>query len=272
MKKILLSITAVLTLGAVNAQVYTANDTVAFQAWTSVDLDADGNEWIVADLTGAGTSLDAQGGCAISASWIGSGPLTPDNVFASPVIDMSAATGGSITWGAGNVETTASGWFEEHYACYIVTNLATVLTGTFPTPIFEGTLTAGEVMETQTIDISAEVAGQATVYVVFRHFNCTDENFLIIDDVAVTGNFASTDDNELSVSTFPNPAVDVLNINLNQNAQTISIYSLDGQLISTEEVNTNTVSINVADLAPGVYLYEAITADGTRARNTFVKK
>ncbi len=271
MKKILLSITAVFAFAAVNAQVYSANDTTAFQAWTSVDLDGDGNEWNVIDLTGAGTALDGQGGCAISNSWISSGALTPDNVFASPVIDLSGATGATLNFGAGNVETT-NNWWEEHYAVYIVTDLATILTGTFPTPVYETTLPAGGVMQTESIDISAEAAGQATVYIVFRHFNCTDMNFLIIDDLEVNGAFASTDGEELTVSTFPNPATDILNIKLNQNAETVSIYSLDGQLVSTEEVNSSNISLNVAHLAAGTYFYEVTTNEGTRARNTFVKK
>jgi hypothetical protein len=275
MKKILLSAVALMGLTAATAQIYSANDSTAFAAWTNVDMDGDGMGWTAADLSGgANTLYNEQGGCAVSYSYDNStGPLTPDNVFASPAIDMSTALSGTLSWGAGNGETTASGWYEEHYAVYVVTNLATVLTGTFPTPVFEGTLTAGEVLETQSFDVSADVAGQATVYIVVRHFDCTDEFAILFDDVALNGDFTGTDESSLEVlSAFPNPTTDVLNINLNSNVETVSILSLDGKLISNEVVNANKVVLNVADLAAGVYFYEVVTAEGTKLRNKFIKK
>lgn len=277
MKKILLSIAAVAAITGVNAQIYSANDAAGFATWTFYDLDGDTYNFAAGDLTGAGTVLDAQGPCLISNSWVSAGggtPLTPNNIAVSPVIDCSAAVGVTVVVKAGNVETTASGWFEEHYAIYVVNGaqLAAAITGTFPTAAYEGTLAAGEVMETQTLNVTSSAAGQSSVYIILRHFNCTDENFILFDDIVVTGQFASVDENSLTASAYPNPTTDVLNLSFNSQVQVVNIYALNGEIISTIEVNALTSTFDVSTLAPGVYFYEAVTSEGTRARNTFVKQ
>lgn len=276
MKKTLLSISAMLAfaIGA-NAQIYSANNAAGFATWTFLDVDNDTYNWTAVDLTTGGSALASQGECILSNSWIGPGagtPLTPNNLAISPLINCSAADGVTLQFGAGSIEATTSGFYEEHYAVYVVTNTAAIIAGTFPTPVYEGTLAAGEVMETQTINITSQAAGQSTVYLVIRHFNCTDENFMIIDDLVVSGQFASVEENNLAVSVYPNPAVDVLNLSFNSQVQHVTIYSLSGQVISTVSVNALTAKVDVSVLAPGVYFYEAVTSEGVRARNTFVKQ
>lgn len=276
MKKILLSVFAVASLAAANAQVYTCNDSTGFAAWTSYDNDGDGFEWEPADLTtSTNTFQAARGGCATSFSYDNTGAtaLTPDNLFVSPAIDLTGATGATLDWGAGSSETTASGWYEEHYAVYVATtaDLPGLATGTFPTPVYDAALSAGETWETQSADISAW-AGQSGVYIVVRHYNCTDEFILMFDDVEVYGQYASVEENNLEVSVYPNPANDVLNFTLNADAETVSVYGLDGKLISTEYVNASTGTIDVSALAEGTYFYEFTTADGSISRDTFVKK
>lgn len=274
MKKILLSVAAIAIFGSVNAQVYTATDSVDFAGWNFVDLDADGHNWSAMEWAGSGSWYEAAGGAMNSYSYDNAtaSPLTPDNLAVSPVIDLTGSVGVTLTWSAGTGETTASGWHEEHYAVYVVTDFAPLLLGTYPTPVFETTLADGETLYNESVDITAQAAGSATVYVVFRHFNCTDEFTLMVDDVNVYGAFASTDENELTVTTFPNPATDVLNISLNQPANNVAVYSMDGQMIINEQVNSTTVTVDVAGLTAGMYLYEVTTADGLRSRSTFVKK
>lgn len=276
MKKILLSVFAVASLASANAQVYSCNDSTGFAAWTSYDNDGDGFEWAPIDFTASTNPFQAAaGGCAVSYSYDNgtAAALTPDNIYISPSFDLSGATGATLEWAAGSSETTASGWYEESYAVYVITaaDIPGIATGTFPTPVYDGTLAAGEVMEAQSFDISS-MAGQSGVYMVVRHYNCTDEFILIFDDVEVYGQFASVEESNLEVSIFPNPTVDVLNFTLNANAETVSIYSLDGKLISTENVNASNGTIEVSNLNAGTYFYEFTTSEGDITRNTFVKK
>lgn len=76
----------------------------------------------------------------------------------------------------------------------------------------------------------------------------------------------------LSAKTYPNPATEVLNIQLNTNASSVSILGLDGKVLSTEKVNSNEVSVNVANLVSGMYVYELTSTSGEVVRNSFVKK
>lgn len=276
MKRILLSLAVIATAGAVNAQLLSANDTTGFSTWTSYDLDGDTFNWGPADLTGVGTALDAAGQCYISNSYdnAASAPLTPDNALVSPMTDCSGATNVYLSWTTGNPETDASGWYEEHYAVYILTtaDLALLAGGTFPTAVFETTLTAGEVFFMEEVDVTAQAAGNADVYVAFRHYNCTDENWMILDDVVLSeSSSASIEEGSAVAKVYPNPANDVLNMVSSVEATSVSIIGMDGKVIATQTVNGTTTSVDVANLNAGVYFYEVATAQGV-IRNTFVKK
>ncbi len=78
-------------------------------------------------------------------------------------------------------------------------------------------------------------------------------------------------ENAIEAVAYPNPASDVLNIKMGENVEAVSIISMDGKVVSTQVVNGTTVSVPVADLNAGVYFYEVQTANGT-VRHTFVKK
>ena len=83
---------------------------------------------------------------------------------------------------------------------------------------------------------------------------------------------AGVNANEVNASVFPNPAVDVLNINLSENATSVAVLGMDGKVISKEVVSSNAIAVNVADLVSGVYFYEVTTENGSIVRNTFMKK
>lgn len=83
---------------------------------------------------------------------------------------------------------------------------------------------------------------------------------------------AGVNENTISASVYPNPASDVLNIKLTENATSVSIIGMDGKVISIESVNSNLVAVNVSNLVSGVYFYEVVAENGTVVRNTFVKK
>ena len=278
MKNFLLSAMAVLALSALNAQIFSSSDSADFATdWTSFDLDGDQNHWLANDFSGSGNAFyDARGGAAFSYSYSNStGPLTPDNLFinVNAPVDCSTASNVTLSWVAGSGEATATTWYEETYAVYAVTDYTQITMGNFPTPVFTDTLSAGGTAFTESIDISAIADGQSTVYIAFRHYNCQDEFALVIDDVVVNGDFASVEDNSLSVlKAFPNPAVEVLNITLNENAANVAIMTLDGKvMINNNTLNSTNVSVDVTDLAAGMYVYEVTTKDGRKVRNTFVK-
>lgn len=72
--------------------------------------------------------------------------------------------------------------FAENYAVYI-TSSSDANTIIAQAPVLEETLTKGRVLFTKEIDLSAFL-GQ-NVYLSFRHFNCTDKNILMVDNIKV---------------------------------------------------------------------------------------
>jgi hypothetical protein len=79
-------------------------------------------------------------------------------------------------------------------------------------------------------------------------------------------------ENEIVSSVYPNPASDVLNINLKASATSVSIISMDGKVVSTQNVTSNTVAVDLSNVLAGAYIYEIVAENGTVIRNTFVKK
>ena len=263
MKKILLSTVAILAMFTVNAQIYSAMDSAAWSVWDTYDLDMDNNEF--------GFFENLNGASAVSYSYDNaSGALTPDNLLVSPVLDLS--TGSNIML---NYKVTAidPDWASEHYAIYVVTDPLAVIAGNFPTPVQEETLPGSGILD-RSIDISAVADGQSTVYVVIRHYNSTDWFAIGFDDLTVTGDFASVEENSFSVlNAYPNPANEVLNITLNEDAANVAIMTVDGKVVvNSNEVNTTNVTVDVSGLAAGSYIYEVTTKDGRKVRNSFMKQ
>jgi hypothetical protein len=273
MKKILLSITAVVAAISVNAQttVYSedfsgvANWTPE-QAWQVADVVGDGKTWGFYNFAGATTlpaEFQALGIVAGSNSW-DTVALTPDNFFISPAVDLTGFTSASLSFTIGALDPD---WPAENYSVYVVTDVAQVATAT---PVLTETIATGGVLAVKTADISA-VAGSATATIVVRHHACTDQYILVFDNVVVTAGTGAGNVNSLTfeASVFPNPASDVLNINTNGvEVASIAIYSLDGKVVATG----NGTSVNVASLTEGMYIYEVVATNGAVSKNTFVKK
>ncbi len=177
MRKILPFLSFCILTISLNAQYFSENfNNGTLGQFTSVDNDGDGNEWNPAD---AGVD---DSGAAISNSWLGGTILTPDNLLTSSAIDLTnAGSVLSLEFVVANVETT-NNWWEEYYDV-IITSTDDVATIVSTTPEFGEALPEGGVFLSRSVDVSA-YAG-STIYVTFRHHNCTDENFLILDNVVL---------------------------------------------------------------------------------------
>ena len=156
-------------------------------SWTTIDSDGDGNDWMVAsNKISTGNGNNASNDCMLSQSYDNnSGALTPDNWLISPQVTL----GGSFSlWAAAQ----DASYFAEHFGIYVSTTSNTN-TGSF-TQLGEWTLSAkgGSKAEPRgtrvqsawaqyTVDLSA-YANQ-TGYIAIRHFGCTDQFYLLIDDL-----------------------------------------------------------------------------------------
>lgn len=180
MKKTLLFLCFAFTLG-MNAQShYSQNfNTPGLNSWTATDLNNDGLQWSNLNASGIEASLGA--GSLVSFSYDDNTEtaVTPNNLITSPVINLTAVTASNVNLFY-NFKTHAS-WPSEHYAVYVTTSNvpATIIAST---PVFETTVTNGN-LGTKQIDLSSYI-GQ-NIYISFRHFNCNDEYYLIIDNIDV---------------------------------------------------------------------------------------
>ena len=156
--------------------------------WTTIDADGDGYCWFVDnnDFGHDGTRSSAH-----SESYFSGSALDPDNYLVSPQVTL----GGSITFWA---SAYSSSWSAEHFGVAVSTTNGTNASAF--TTIQEWTMTAkGDGAKTghtrdggdraqgswyqYTVDLSA-YAGQ-TGYVAIRHFNCSNQWRLIVDDITV---------------------------------------------------------------------------------------
>lgn len=93
------------------------------------------------------------------------------------------------------------------------------------------------------------------------------ESYILGEPYEFNGAISGINDvNAVNVKAYPNPAVDVLHVNVE--AMRIDVYNAGGALVADA---SNADSVNVAHLPAGYYIAVVATADGT-ARIPFVKK
>ena len=146
--------------------------------WTTIDADGDWQNWYTFTPT---NTIDDNGNpyvfdatCATSASYIGSGPLTPDNWLITPKLDLQ---GTMSIWLRGQDPDYA----KEHFAIYLSTSGNSV--ADFTTTLVPETEATGVYVE-YNADLSAFEGQQG--YIAIRHFNCTDMYRLNVDNFTIT--------------------------------------------------------------------------------------
>ncbi len=192
-KLISLLVAALMVLSLVPAAAFASNDSraadpapvkgeqVAFwnfddvapldEGWLFVDADGDGLTWERSSLVSAnsGTYMIA------SASYDG-GARTPDNWAITPAVALPAGDQVSLRY----YVRTYSASYRENYRIYVGTdtNIESM------EPVTEDMLSENNTdWNEKVIDLSA-YAGE-TIYIAFRHYNCTDQWRFFIDDVEV---------------------------------------------------------------------------------------
>lgn len=250
------SATATTTINVTACETQTLPWTCGFESsdnlgcWKVIDADGDGYGW---DFTSSSFSPRTGSGAAFSASYINNvGVLNPDNWMITPKIQIPAE-GATIEWYEWAQDPND---YAEHYAVYVST------TGTNPSDfsnkIYEGNVPSPQTWRKHSRSL-AGFAGQA-VNIAFRHFNCSNMYWLIIDDISVTaGNHAGISEVEnANVSLYPNPVTNILNIDA-QGIQEVNVMDINGRTVMSMQ-NTNT--IDMTNLASGVYFVRVITTDG----------
>lgn len=143
-------------------------------SWTIIDSDGDGNNWTQFNPQNFSDSpFDAYDGSygVMSRSWQ-EDALTPDNWLISPQVDL----GGVLKY-----FIVDDGRYQETYRIYVSTTGTNI--ADFQ-PITDDLLSPASTTWTErTADLTA-FEGQRG-YIAFRQYNCTDQDFMIIDAVSI---------------------------------------------------------------------------------------
>jgi len=175
----------------------------------------------------------------------------------------------TLSW---KVRAAAASWSLENYSVYATNiNLITdlVASPTIFTEVYPGG-TTGNWLD-RTLDLSSFV-GQA-VYIAFRHHDCSDQDFLAIDDIVITAGDVSVDSHlASSFSIYPNPTTDIINISNGVDAiENAIITDLNGRVVKDVTFGIDQSQINISDLDQGVYILNA-TSNGKTITEKIVKK
>ena len=157
----------------------------SLNGWLSIDADGDGYSWSNSKIYSQTESGYQSWHSAMSHSCMETTPLTPDNYLATTKKYLITETSKLHFY----VSAENKNYSQEHYGIAISTK-SNYKVADFKT-IFEETLIKEDnpssshgVWYERTIDLS-EYAGQE-VYIAFRHFNCTDQFWINIDNVELT--------------------------------------------------------------------------------------
>lgn len=155
-------------------------------SWTLIDFDGDGRNWQ--------WYYDASDDNRLmtSRSWDGVA-LTPHNFLVTPAIILPNVPSHQSIFLDYQVAASGVTYYAEHYKVVVSTTGNSASDFTDANIVFEETLTAASsdwTFSLRNIDIT-QFKGN-TVYIAFIHYNCSDEDRLLIDDVEVyietTGN------------------------------------------------------------------------------------
>lgn len=104
----------------------------------------------------------------------------------------------------------------------------------------------------------------------YNYYYVVDNGICAADSITITAQVidcASIDEITLNSNVYPNPVSDVLNIDLKDNTNQVSLalYSIDGKLMSIPQYTANSlVSIEMSEYPQGVYVLRLISGDKTQ--------
>ena len=164
---------------AISAFPYTMGfePTDPISCWTFVDSDGDGYGWTNEFLVGDDYAHGGEYFMGSASYYNNVGALNPDDWMISPSIVVPAG-GLTLSWYAAAQDAS---YPNEYYAVYVSTTGSS--TTDFTTAVYQG-IVEGATYTHKVVSLDA-YAGQ-TIHIAFRHFNCSDEYWLKIDDVSLT--------------------------------------------------------------------------------------
>lgn len=237
--------------------------TATYDCWKFYDADQDGIGWFTSygqfqnqDGTPAETYGHESYGAMFSFSYYSNGQtgraLTPDDWAFTPAIAVPAEGNYSLSWYARGIDPNYAG---EYYSVYVTTTAAP---DESLEAVYSDSTTA--TWEQQIVNL-ADYAGQ-TVYIAFRHHNCTDKYALAVDKIRVgvagTENEGIDNAATIDINIYPNPASEVINIAA-EGVRLVEMLDVNGRVVLESRIGG---AIDLSSLASGVYMVRVTTDAG----------
>lgn len=224
-KLLFLTLVALLVPYAAKAQISTFPYLLDFESgldgWTVVNPTQTGTWQILEqDNTHSGTKVLA------SYSYYAGSPLTPNNWFVSPAIQLGSDAM-QLTW---YDCPYSSSYAADHYAVYVSTSGNDTASFTANAPLFDTVLSGGQWVK-RSVSLAA-YTGQ-TVYIAFRHYDCYNQWAVLIDDISIDvapncaapANFAITGITATEATVSWAPGTDFTNVELFLDSTSLGLVS-----------------------------------------------
>lgn len=159
------------------------------------------------------------------------------------------------------------------------------ITGTAPTNVLVGTVESPNALDTfvqyQNIGSVGNAWTQYSVnfsgisnnhkYIAIKHISTSATDRFAIDDVTYLPAALGTNSyskNNLKVNLFPNPANEIVTIEMDSELKWVEVYNLQGQKVKSSTSNT----ISVSDLTIGIYMIRVEDQNGRESIQKLVKQ
>ncbi len=133
---------------------------------------------------------------------------------------------------------------------------------------FEGGLPATSYLEVPP-PVQYNTPGSFDVTLTVSNVNGTDTK--TIPDYIYVGGVGIDDHTTITVTIFPNPVTDMLNIGGSTIIQEVQIINMAGQIVYNKQVEMSSVKLNLSNLRSGIYHLKVKIADGYVNKKIVVK-
>lgn len=236
--------------------------------WSMVDYDQDGNVW----HWGTNTS----NGAIRSQSWLTNPQpdgtsLTPENFIITPRINLAGATNPVLSY---RVAATSVSLFAEKYQVYVSklgNDVAEFVPANMLIDEILTTENGGWNYKTMTFNLASYIGEK--IYIAFVHKGSTGKDRITFDDIMVQEATSIISKPVVTMSLYPNPASDNLNIVASSNIRNIRVMNLLGQqVLSIANVGNEFYTLDIAKLNAGIYIVSITDANGAVNSSRFIKK
>lgn len=233
----------------------------AFMRWTNIDADGDGYQWEL--NRNWGNSTNTYSVISRSRDELLGIDLTPDNYLVTPYkIDCQL-----LTFKACAMDP---GFPNEHFGVAISTE-----GNTDPddfTTIWETDMTAKPTGQWYEYSVDLRDYAVQEIWIAFRHFNCKDQFALMVDDITLVRMWDAVSDNASgTLSVYPNPANDLVQVKSEATVDYYEVYSLTGALLLRREVNADSFAIDLKGLSAGAYFLKT-SSEGVVQTQRLIKQ